>query len=683
MVDVTAPEAQIATSPPPTIEPAARTEVWEVQSAEATRSPLETDPTPRSSEDRIIRHGAWSGVVDGAGGSLAGGKAADAIKSAVDVIAKGGTYAVKDSTGADITVDIPSGGMVFQGKDRISSEAEIMGMSVNLNRMVRETKGGAACFAFGQIYEDNEGKLTLTYASLGDSEIAVVKRDGSVVLVPNKSVRELAEKKNDIDLYLSEREATWMYAEGQATQQLRQNVNTGSIDLDEGDRVVYLTDGIAEDLHNIRGTILTDGTITPQKGVDGRMIGLDILGTIDPATPIEQMPTEILKKLDHFRTSSVNDGVEIKRNRTQYNDEVTRRIINAGTVDKPKYVVVGGKGPTTDRGYDDGETVVVAEAKKKPVAQPEVTVTPETADEEEEEDPIKKARIDYLKNHTLSELSPYAIETMIAGLGGGSVYGILRSRLLNEATLYESCEQGSAEAEGHLKNIQALQALAPMAESSAAAVQKRLDQLRRSTNPEARALGLDIGIALNVQEIKHLEEIVSHLERKLPTVAEDKRDAAALQIGQYKRDIRDLQVEQERSRIDRAEVKISGIVLPNQAAAAAMEVVKVFEGKASFSDEEIEQFDENPLESLTKHFTAMIGNPEVAQTNIAKLITRGLISQENGRELMASFVEMNKSMPNEKKFSDYVIPTLGLLIGLFYLLIQKAGAAEMGGGGGR
>jgi len=343
----------------------------EIRSAQEMRSPRSGETPPKESEDRIFAEGHFAGVIDGVGGYVDGGKAAQAVQEGLTKMIHGEAFSVTTSTGQ--VIEIPAGeALNFDGMPIQQVRAKLTEMAEHLNRMIRgvdtrtdaekkQEPGPAACFAVGDIHLDISGKLRLSYMSVGDSEIAII-RNGQVILVPNDSVRHRANQGHppNIDFYLNEREAAANLAGGQKTMRLNQEVNTGSIILQEGDRVVYLTDGVAEDLQNVRGTVAPDGTITPQAG-EGGPIALDILAQIPPNTPVDQMPKAILALLDSVRQQT---GTPIERQSQTYQSTVHRKIVNQkgqnGQGDL--HVIVGGKGPTQDRGYDDGESVVVVEA---------------------------------------------------------------------------------------------------------------------------------------------------------------------------------------------------------------------------------------------------------------------------------------------------------------------------------
>jgi serine/threonine protein phosphatase PrpC len=342
----------------------------EVKVAQAARAPLknETPPNNKESEDRIFSEGAFAGVIDGAGGYARGGEAAEAVRDGLAKMVRGEAFTVTDSDGN--VFNIPNGEpMNFDGLTQAQVEARLKNIAINLNRIIRsedtrpaaakaKDPGPSACMAVGNIHLNEKGELTLSYLNVGDSEIAII-RGGKVILVPNDSVRNKANKESppNIDFYLNEREAAVRLADGKATKKLGDQVNVGSIPLQEGDRVVYLTDGVAEDLQNIRGIMAADGKVTPTAG-DPTPIALDILGQIDPNTPVENMPQAILKLLDDVRQKN---GIKITRHSNTYNSDIDRKMVPQGDLN----IVVGGKGATQDRGYDDGESVVVVEAHVK------------------------------------------------------------------------------------------------------------------------------------------------------------------------------------------------------------------------------------------------------------------------------------------------------------------------------
>ena len=306
----------------------------------AERRPLDPS-TPSEDRSFVSKDTGFAGVIDGAGGIGTGGKdAAEAVH-------------------AVFTEQVDKAKLSFESKTRAEAEAKLREIAVEANRAVRaKAPDKAACASLGQIYTDKDGNLTFSYLSSGDTEIAIVKKDGTVVLVPNNSVRQLAETRG-IDIYLSDREAAVDLFEGQATTSLEDKINIGSITLGEGDRVVFLTDGVAEDLQNIRGDVDAAGKITPKKGPDGLQIGLDVLGELKDIST-EDMPDAVMKLLDDVRAATKTGGIPIERDSSTYQRKVQRKIVDRGG----NHIVVGGKGPTQDKGYDDGETVVCMEAKK-------------------------------------------------------------------------------------------------------------------------------------------------------------------------------------------------------------------------------------------------------------------------------------------------------------------------------
>ncbi|PIY71856.1 hypothetical protein COY87_03970, partial [Candidatus Roizmanbacteria bacterium CG_4_10_14_0_8_um_filter_33_9] len=292
----------------------------------------------------ICESTGFVGVIDGASGIGGGGK--NAADTAWIVLAT--------ETGGDT--------LQFDGKKREEVEESLRKIAERANREIRihtRTSGKAVCLSTGEIYQDADGKLSFSYINHGDTEIAIVKKDGSVQLVPNHSIRHLSETDpRGINLYLSEREASFKLMEGQNTRELDQKIIVGSIDIDEGDKVIFLTDGVAEDLHNIRGSVSSDGTISPQKGSDGKQIGLDILSQVKDLDA-KSASSKIMDLLAEVRAIPEDKGVIVTRHSNINNSEVRRKIVQKDGLN----IVVGGKGPKTDKGYDDGETVVVMEAK--------------------------------------------------------------------------------------------------------------------------------------------------------------------------------------------------------------------------------------------------------------------------------------------------------------------------------
>jgi hypothetical protein len=71
----------------------------------------------------------------------------------------------------------------------------------------------------------------------------------------------------------------------------------------------------------------------------------------------------------------------------------------------------------------------------------------------------------------------------------------------------------------------------------------------------------------------------------------------------------------------------------------------------------------------------------MAESNIKKLVDANLIKKRKCSILMKTLLSMTH--PKQRKsVGDYVLPTVGILAVLAFLMLQKAGAAEMGGGRG-
>lgn len=142
-----------------------------------------------------------------------------------------------------------------------------------------------------------------------------------------------------------------------------------------------MTDGIAEDLQNIRGTISTDGNrVSAVKGADGKMIGMDILGNIPPNTPIGDVPKAIFSLLDSVRKDAREGGIRIVRKSDVYTEikNVHRKVVNRNAKDgKTLNIIVGGKiSDSPGVPGDDGETVVVMEANLVANVPQKTPVTP-------------------------------------------------------------------------------------------------------------------------------------------------------------------------------------------------------------------------------------------------------------------------------------------------------------------
>ncbi len=320
------------------------------------------------SEDRMILSRNFGGVIDGVGGQADGAKAAEAIKQAIDNMISGQPFQTYDKDGNPTTMRL-SKPLDHNGLTRKVAEDDFRAaLAFHLNRIVRKLGGGpddpAACLAFGEMYQDNAGKLSLTYAIRGDTEIAVIGKDGRVRLVKNHSIRQMTEdgathktgiQFDSFEKYLKLRERVGETLEGGKkgqTGRLQQDpLSVGTLDLEEGDRVVYMTDGVAEDLQNFLGAVDRQGNVTQQRGKDGRMIGMDILGKISQdTTNASDLAKKIVAKLDEVRQKSQSDGTAFIN------------PVNQGKFDK-KCTVVDGYQMVVGEKVDDGETVVVMEAR--------------------------------------------------------------------------------------------------------------------------------------------------------------------------------------------------------------------------------------------------------------------------------------------------------------------------------
>lgn len=324
----------------------ATSDTIETVSSQKIRAPRENDNSPSKPEDRIFQKKDWFAVIDGVG-SQGGEAAAIAIHATLSSLVEGTPIKTKDSAGGDILYQLPEN---LDGKSETDVFVEMTRLGQNLNRIVREkTSGGAACFSIARPYTDDKGIRRVAYVNVGDTEFIVVKKDGSVVLTDNDSIRCLAEKHKSVDHYLKNREAAWKYAAGERTDKL--TTNAGSLQMSEGDKFILMSDGAGEDLQNIRR----------DKGPDGHTIGVDILGEIKDKSAKESTDA-IFKLLDEVRMTPGREVIYVSdeyKNKDGSGVQMKRKRVDRKGLD----IVVGGKGPTQDRGWDDSESVLVFEAK--------------------------------------------------------------------------------------------------------------------------------------------------------------------------------------------------------------------------------------------------------------------------------------------------------------------------------
>jgi hypothetical protein len=199
--------------------------------------------------------------------------------------------------------------------------------------------------------------------------------------------------------------------------------------------------------------------------------------------------------------------------------EVKRKIINNGTVDNQLNIIVGGKGPTTDRGYDDGETVVVAEAKKKQVETvPVTTSTAEAADEvydDEPETPKDKSLEAILKNlKEHGRLSTGFSGEMLSIIAGKRVYGLLRAERF-KAGMQLATATSEEDKLIKQKKFQQMSQMVEWASKNVDEVDNRINNYKESDNPRHVALAIDLEMAINIQEIKDANEQLRELQNKL------------------------------------------------------------------------------------------------------------------------------------------------------------------------
>lgn len=340
-----------------------------ITTATGFREPLLNEGLP--SQDRIICHNSWVGVVDGAGGYEGGDLASETIYDILKNIAEGNDHKFLDEN--NIPTDAYPDGQSstiyaryynFNGKSRVDAANEMRGLLHTLNTRIKWVNRenqlvSKVALAMGRVHLDNEGKKTLSYVNYGDCEIAIIRAGGTIDLLANKSVRTKAERDEDLSFYLSKREAATALIGGVPQREFGNGLSSayGSISLFDGDRVVFLTDGVAEDLQNVRGTIAK-----PQKGPDGNMIGLDVLSTIPPTTPISEMPQAIFNILDEARRQTKNKELIKITASSSANGKLERVVvpIPSSKPGKPPFnLIVGGKGENPWDANDDGESIVV------------------------------------------------------------------------------------------------------------------------------------------------------------------------------------------------------------------------------------------------------------------------------------------------------------------------------------
>ena len=207
-----------------------------VSSAFGFREPL-LKSNGEKSQDRYILAGSWGGVIDGAGGQERGDIAAQALQEVLQSIVEGKDHTFTHNGENHL---VRANRLDFEGKNRTDNANDLLFLATHLNTRLQKVNEAQsvksmAAIAIGKIYLDQNKERTFTYLNHGDCEIAIVKKNGTVELLHNSSVRIGAEKEdNGIEYYLKEREASRRLLTGSGSNEFLKSSkwSYGSISLD-------------------------------------------------------------------------------------------------------------------------------------------------------------------------------------------------------------------------------------------------------------------------------------------------------------------------------------------------------------------------------------------------------------------------------------------------------------------